>query len=49
MIAQANAQGACLGLDIGHFLLRSDIERVEILIDNVVSQRLAELADDASL
>ncbi|AFK67257.1 hypothetical protein YSA_00888 [Pseudomonas putida ND6] len=37
MIAQANAQGACLGLDMGDLLLRSDIERVEIPVDNVAS------------
>lgn len=47
LIAQANAQGACLGLDMGRVLARSDIERVEILVDNVTSQRLAELACDA--
>lgn len=49
LIAQANAQGACLGLDMGHVLLRSDIERVEILVDNVASQLLAELAGDVHL
>lgn len=49
LIAQASAQGACLGLDMGRVLLRSDIERVEILVDNVASQRLAELACDAQL
>ena len=48
LIAQANAQGACLGLDMGHVLLRSDIERVEVLVDNVASQRLAELAGEAA-
>lgn len=48
LIAQATAQGACLGLDMGRVLARSDIERVEIIIDNVASQRLAELALDAS-
>lgn len=47
LIAQATAQGVCLGLDIGHVLARSDIERIEILVDNVASQRLAELAGDA--
>lgn len=47
LIAQANAQGVCLGLDIGRVLARSDIERVEILVDNVTNQRLAELACDA--
>ncbi|WEL56730.1 hypothetical protein PZ739_06055 [Pseudomonas kermanshahensis] len=46
LIAQANAQGVCLGLDMGRVLARSDIERVEILVDNVASQRLAELACD---
>ncbi|MQG93409.1 hypothetical protein [Pseudomonas sp. MN1F] len=49
LIAQANAHGACLGLDMGHVLLRGDIERVEILVDNIASQRLAELAGDALL
>lgn len=49
LIAQANAQGACLGLDMGHVLPRSDIERVEILVDNVACQRLAELAGDVPL
>ncbi|WP_281211656.1 hypothetical protein [Pseudomonas fulva] len=48
LIAQASAQGACLGLDTGQVLLRSDIERVEILVDNVTCQRLAELELDAS-
>lgn len=47
LIAQASAQGVCLGLDMGHVLARIDIERVEILVDNVASQRLAELAGDA--
>ncbi|MGJ7548174.1 hypothetical protein [Pseudomonas alloputida] len=47
LIAQAIAQGVCLGLDIGHVLARSDIDRMEILVDNVASQRLAELACDA--
>lgn len=47
LIAQATAQGACLGLDMGHILARSDIDRLEILVDNVASQRLAELASDA--
>jgi len=47
LIAQANAEGVCLGLDIGQVLAHSDIERVEFLIDQVASQRLAELADDA--
>ncbi|HCF2575851.1 hypothetical protein [Pseudomonas monteilii] len=47
LIAQACAQGACLGLDMGHVLLRSDIERVEILVDNIACQRLTELAADA--
>lgn len=47
LIAQATAQGICLGLDIGHVLARSDIDRMEILVDNVASQRLAELACDA--
>lgn len=46
LIAQATAQGICLGLDIGHVLARSDIDRIEILVDNVASQRLAELAGD---
>jgi hypothetical protein len=45
LIAQANAHGVCLGLDIGHVIARSDIERVEILIDNTATQRMAELAD----
>ena len=49
LIAQANAQGACLGLDMGHVLPRSDIERIEILVDNVACQRLAELAGDVLL
>jgi hypothetical protein len=49
LIAQANAHGACAGLDIGRVLARSDIERVEILIDNVANERLAELADDVQL
>ena len=44
LIAQANPQGACLGLDMGRGLARSDIERVEILVDTVANQRLAELA-----
>lgn len=47
LIAQATAQGVCLGLDMGRVLARSDIDRVEILVDNVASQRLAELACDA--
>lgn len=47
LIAQATAQGVCLGLDMGHVLARTDIEQVEILVDNVASQRLAELAFDA--
>ena len=47
LIAQANAHGACLGLDMGRVLARSDIERVEILVDSVACQRLAELAGDA--
>lgn len=47
LIAQAKAEGVCLGLDMGHVLARSDIERVEILVDNVASLRLAELAGDA--
>lgn len=47
LIAQATAQGVCLGLDIGHVLARSDIDRMEILVDNVANQRLAELASDA--
>ena len=47
MIAQANAQGACLGLDMGQVLARSTIERLEILVDNVASERLAELAGDS--
>lgn len=47
LIAQATAQGACLGLDMGHVLARSDIDRLEILVDNVASQRLAELASDS--
>lgn len=46
LIAQATAQGVCLGLDMGHVLARHDIERMEILVDNVASQRLAELACD---
>lgn len=46
LIAQATAQGVCLGLDMGHVLARADIEQVEILVDNVASQRLAELASD---
>jgi len=48
LIARATAQGACLGLDMGRVLARSDIERLEVLVDNVASQRLAELARDAS-
>lgn len=47
LIAQATAQGVCLGLDMGHVLARSDIDRMEILVDSVASQRLAELASDA--
>jgi len=47
MIAQANAQGACLGLDMGQVLARSTIERLEILVDNVASERLAEPAGDS--
>lgn len=47
LIAQATAQGVCLGLDMGHVLARTDIDRVEILVDNVASLRLAELARDA--
>ncbi|MDD1960080.1 hypothetical protein NP534_08170 [Pseudomonas sp. 39004] len=46
LIAQANAQGVCLGLDMGRVLARPDIERIEILVDNIASQRLAELASD---
>ncbi|WKU97178.1 hypothetical protein Q3407_07695 [Pseudomonas fulva] len=46
LVAQANAHGVRLGLDIGHVISRSDIERVEILIDNSATQRMAELADD---
>lgn len=49
LIARANAQGTCLGPDMGHVLLRSEIERVEILVNNVACQRLAELAGDAQL
>lgn len=49
LIAQATAQGICLGLDIGYVLTPTDVERVEILVDNVASQRLAELARDAHL
>lgn len=41
------AQGVCLGFSIGRVLARSDIERLEILVDSVASQRLAELAGDA--
>lgn len=48
LIAQANAQGACLGLDMSRVVARCDIERVVVLVDNVASLRLAELADDAS-
>ena len=29
LIAQATAQGVCLGLDMGHVLARSDIDRME--------------------
>ncbi|MCX2689633.1 hypothetical protein OO256_01190 [Pseudomonas sp. DCB_CB] len=47
LIAQATAQGICLGLDMGRVLARSDIERIEILVDNVAGLRLAELAGDA--
>lgn len=46
LIAQANAQGVCLGLDMGRVLARPDIERIEIMVDNVAAQRLAELARD---
>ncbi len=46
LIAQATAQGVCLGLDMGRVLARSDIERVEILVDQVANQRLEELAED---
>ncbi|WP_406669762.1 hypothetical protein [Pseudomonas putida group bacterium ESBL64] len=46
LIAQATAQGVCLGLNMGKVLARSDIERIEILVDNVTGQRLAELACD---
>ena len=46
LIAQAKAEGVCLGLDTGHVLPRPHIERVEILIDNAASYRLAELACD---
>lgn len=49
LITQASAQGICLGLDMGHALARIDIARVEILVDNVASQRLVELAGDAQL
>ena len=49
LIAQATAQGVCLGLDLGHVLAQCDIERVEILIDNTANQRMAELADDTGL
>lgn len=48
LIAQATAQGVCLGLEMGHVLACPDIERLEILVDNVASQRLAELASDVS-
>jgi len=48
LIAQATAQGVCLGLDMGTVLARSDIERIEILIDNAASQRWAELAEDGT-
>lgn len=47
LIAQATAQGVCLGLDMGRVLTHSDIERIEILVDDVAGQRLAELASDA--
>lgn len=47
LIAQATAQGVCLGFSIGRVLARSDIERLEILVDSVASQRLAELAGEA--
>lgn len=36
--------GACLGPNMAHALTRPDIEHVEILIDNVASYRMAELA-----
>lgn len=48
LIAQATAQGVCLGLDMGRVLARSDIERVEILVDQVANQRLEELAEDTA-
>ncbi|HDS1059332.1 hypothetical protein [Pseudomonas putida] len=47
LIAQADAKGAWLGLDMGHVLPLTDIDRLEILFDNVASQRLAELGSDA--
>lgn len=47
LIAQANAHGVCIGLDMGRVLARSDIERIEILVDNVARERLAELAEDS--
>lgn len=46
LIAQAKAEGVCLGLNMAHALARPDIERVEILIDNAASYRMAELAAD---
>lgn len=49
LIAQAKAEGICLGLDIGQVLARHDIQRLEILVDNVACLRLAELAGDAQL
>ncbi|WP_447739586.1 hypothetical protein [Pseudomonas laurentiana] len=47
LIAKATAQSVCLGLDMRRVLARLEIERVEILVDNVASQRLSELTSDA--
>lgn len=47
LIAQATAQGVCLGLDMRQGLARPDVERIEILVVNVADLRLAELAYDA--
>jgi len=47
LIAQATAQGVCLGLDMSQELACTDIEHVEIPVDNVASQQLDELACDA--
>jgi|GEM_PF-442748 len=49
LIAQAKAQGACLGYEMGRVLARSNIERVEGLVDNVAGKRLAEPAGNAHL